>query len=313
MAAQPLVLHHYWLSPFSEKMRLLLGYCEQDWLSVEQPPRLPRTELTKLTGGYRKMPVLQIGADIYCDTHIMAPLLMHRARRGELLPDGRAEEVQALADWADSRLFMTVIAASMGLGAVNAIRREHGYGWGELLRVIADRVRMMRGAKVPRIPPKQARAELAEFLNRLGHEMEGPYRFGDTPTLADFSLYHVLGFGHETLRAGFLDAHPRLLDWFGRMQDIGYGSFRETTRAEALALAAESEPAEPPTSDGGLPQGLRVGDAVAVAPDDYGTTPTFGELVAATRDAWVIARNAGELGRLHVHFPRKGFRVTAAR
>lgn len=304
-----IILHHYWLSPFSEKIRLLLGHCELDWLSVEQSPRLPRPELTPLTGGYRKMPVMQIGADIYCDTHVMVPELMRRGGRPELLPAARADEITELADWVDSRLFMTVITASMGLSAVNALRRDHGYGWGELLRVITDRVRMMRGADVPRIPPKQARAELKEFLDRFSQEMEGAYRFGEVPTLADFSLFHVLGFGHATLRAGFLDAYPRLLEWYARMGAIGHGRYRDISRAEALAVAAENEPAELPVFDGGVPQGLAIGDAVRIAPADYGTTPTEGELVAATAERWIIARDAGELGRLHAHFPRQGFRI----
>lgn len=307
-----IILHHYWLSPFSEKVRLLLGHCELDWLSVEQPPRLPRPELTPLTGGYRKMPVMQIGADIYCDTHVMAPELMRRGERPDLLPAARAEEIAELADWVDSRLFMTVIAASMGLSAINALRRDHGYGWGELLRVITDRVRLMRGADVPRIPPKQARAELKEFLERFSQEMEGAYRFGEVPTLADFSLFHVLGFGHQTLRAGFLDAYPQLLEWYTRMGAIGHGRYRQISGAEALAVAAENEPEELPVSDGGLAQGLSIGDAVRIAPADYGTTPTEGELVAATAERWIIARDAGELGRLHLHFPRRGFDIRRA-
>jgi glutathione S-transferase len=309
--ANAIILHHFWLSPFSEKIRLLLGHCELDWLSVEQPPRLPRPDLTPLTGGYRKMPVMQIGADIYCDTHVMAPELMRLGERPELLPAARADEITELADWADSRLFMTVITASMGLSAVNSLRREHGYGWGELLRVVTDRVRMMRGADVPRIPPKQARAELKDFLERMSQQMEGAYRFGEVPTLADFSLCHVLGFGHETLRAGFLDAYPSLLEWYARMRAIGHGRYRNISRAEALAVAAENEPAELPVSGGGLAQGLSIGDAVRIAPADYGTTSTEGELVAATAERWIIARDAGELGRLHVHFPRQGFHLAA--
>lgn len=307
-----IILHHYRLSPFSEKIRLLLGYCALDWLSVVQPPRLPRPELTPLTGGYRKMPVMQIGADIYCDTHVMAPELMRRGGRSDLLPAGRADEIAELADWADSQLFMIVISASMGLSALKALRRDHGYGWGELLRLVIDRLRMMRGADVPRISPKQARAELRDFLEHMSQEMEGLYRFGEVPTLADFSLFHVLGFGQATLRAGFLDTHSRLLEWYVRMGAIGHGRYRAISRAEALAVAAENEPAELPVTDGGLTQGLSLGDAVRIAPADYGTTPTEGELVAATAERWIIARDAGELGRLHLHFPRQGFTIHRA-
>jgi glutathione S-transferase len=41
------------------------------WGSVEIPVIMPKPDLTALTGGYRKTPVLQIGADIYCDSQLI--------------------------------------------------------------------------------------------------------------------------------------------------------------------------------------------------------------------------------------------------
>jgi Glutathione S-transferase, N-terminal domain len=38
---------------------------------VEIPVIMPKPDLTALTGGYRKTPVLQIGADIYCDSQLI--------------------------------------------------------------------------------------------------------------------------------------------------------------------------------------------------------------------------------------------------
>ena len=62
-----IILHHYETSPYSEKVRLGLGFKGLTWASVEIPVIMPKPDLTALTGGYRKTPVLQIGADIYCD------------------------------------------------------------------------------------------------------------------------------------------------------------------------------------------------------------------------------------------------------
>ena len=66
-----IVLHHYPASPFAEKIRLLLGYKRASWYSVEIPMMMPKPKLMPLTGGYRKTPVLQIAADIYCDTALI--------------------------------------------------------------------------------------------------------------------------------------------------------------------------------------------------------------------------------------------------
>ena len=305
------LLHHYWLSPFSEKMRLMFGHCDIAWGSVEHSMRLPRPELMLLTGGYRKMPVMQQGADIYCDTRLMSTQLMAWSGRDDLLPEARRQEVQELSDFADSRLFFVVITASMGGSALRALRREHGATWGELLRVVWDRVGMMRGAEVPRIPPKVARRELHAFLQRFEQELEGPFRFGDGPTLADFSVYHVLRFGHETLRADFLRHYPRLLDWMARMAAIGHGRYHDVPIRDALEEAAVHSPAEPgplvaPPSD------CEIGDAVTIRPADYGTIPTQGILIGAPAGSWVLRREVEGLGALHVHFPRQGYRLLPA-
>ncbi|RZI55153.1 MAG: glutathione S-transferase family protein, partial [Pseudomonas sp.] len=67
-----LILHHYPTSLFAEKARLMLGFKGLSWRSVNIPSIMPKPDLMPLTGGYRKTPVLQVGADIYCDTALIA-------------------------------------------------------------------------------------------------------------------------------------------------------------------------------------------------------------------------------------------------
>ena len=70
-----LILHHYEMSPYAEKIRLALGLKGLPWRSVLAPMVMPKPDLVELTGGYRRVPVLQIGADVYCDTHVIARVL----------------------------------------------------------------------------------------------------------------------------------------------------------------------------------------------------------------------------------------------
>ncbi len=63
-----IILHHYETSPYAEKIRVAFGIKGLAWSSVEIPRIMPKPDLMPLTGGYRKTPVLQIGADIFCDT-----------------------------------------------------------------------------------------------------------------------------------------------------------------------------------------------------------------------------------------------------
>ena len=80
-----LILHHFDWSPYAEKVRVLLGIKRLAWRSVQIPMVMPKPDLTALTGGYRKTPVLQIGADIYCDTSCIARELESALSRAHVL------------------------------------------------------------------------------------------------------------------------------------------------------------------------------------------------------------------------------------
>lgn len=101
---QDVILHQYDSSPFSEKIRLMLGYLELESLWVEIPPIMPRDDLMPLTGGYRRTPVLQIGREIYCDSALMAKVLAERAGDDRLFPVDAAATAEVFAQWIDTFL-----------------------------------------------------------------------------------------------------------------------------------------------------------------------------------------------------------------
>src|SRR5271154_1929195 len=107
-APQP-ILHHYPGSPFAEKIRLILGFKGLHWSSVIIPNIMPKPDVIALTGGYRKTPIWQIGADIYCDTTLIADVIEASAPQPTLYPAGVAGASRILAQWADSTLFWTMI------------------------------------------------------------------------------------------------------------------------------------------------------------------------------------------------------------
>ena len=103
-----IILHHYETSPYSEKVRLGLGLKGLTWASVEIPVIMPKPDLTALTGGYRKTPVLQIGADIYCDSQLIMRELERRHPIPSFYPAGRGA-ADALAWWAEKTMFSPVV------------------------------------------------------------------------------------------------------------------------------------------------------------------------------------------------------------
>ena len=108
-----LILHHYPSSPFSEKIRLVLGFKQLPWKSVIIPSIAPKPDVLALTGGYRKTPFLQIGADIYCDSALICQVLEHGHPEPVLYPPHLKGVARVFAQWADTTLFWAAMAYNL--------------------------------------------------------------------------------------------------------------------------------------------------------------------------------------------------------
>ena len=105
-----IILHHYPMSPFAQKVRSALGYKQLAWKSVMVPSIMPKPDVVALTGGYRKTPFLQIGCDVFCDTALIFDVLEHLRPAPALYPPHDKGLARVLAQWADTTLFWTAMA-----------------------------------------------------------------------------------------------------------------------------------------------------------------------------------------------------------
>src|SRR6202171_4448473 len=108
------ILHHYALSPYSEKIRLALGLKGLIWRSVGMPRRPPRPKLTPMTGGYRRTPILQLGAEFYCDTLLTLRVIEELGSSKRLYPAGQEGVVKALCWWIEKSSFMNAVCLTIG-------------------------------------------------------------------------------------------------------------------------------------------------------------------------------------------------------
>jgi glutathione S-transferase len=298
-----IVLHHYDTSPFSEKVRVMLGLKGLAWLSVIQPVIMPKPDLIPLTGGYRRIPVLQIGADVYCDTQVILDELEIRHPEPRIVQPGD----WAVNLWADRIWFQASVAVIFGaLG--DKVPSEF----------IADREKLsgrpfdtaaMRAAAGPMRAQWRAQAAWLE----AGLSEDG-FLGGGWPSLTDVAAWMNVWWLFGTLppvATELTRGMPRLLAWRERMLAFGHGHRTEAQPAEALAMARAAEPGKAPTHDVADPSGLAPGDAVLVSADDYGRDPIAGRLVSASARRIVIAREAEGLGLVNVHFPRVGYLLAA--
>ncbi len=315
-AQQPIFLHHYPTSPFAEKARLMLGFKGLAWHSVFIPSVNPKPDLVALTGGYRKTPVLQIGADIFCDTALIADVLEHLAPNPTLYPAASKGVARILAQWADSSLFWAAMAYNLSpKGAAEAFAGSSP----EQMKAFGDDRKAM-SVGMTRLRPADATAAYKSYLRRLSHQLaDQAFLLGAAPCLADFSAYHPIWFTRRWVPslAGVLDATPNLKAWADRMAAIGHGSISKSSGAEALAAAHAATPT--PVGSGLLADhvfqddhGIALGSAVQISAETFGTEVTEGTLVAATRTRLSIARADERAGAVQVHFPRIGYVLKAA-
>jgi len=307
-----LILHHYPTSLFAEKARLMLGFKQLSWRSVLIPPVMPKPDLTALTGGYRKTPVLQIGADIYCDTALIARRLEQEKATPALFPEGQEFNVAAFAQWADSVVFQH--AVSLVFQPESMAARFAKLPPEFIKAFSADRAALFSGGSATRLPLEQAKQQWPTLMERLEQQLgreEGDYLFGE-PSIADFSLAHSFWFLKATaVTAPLVDAYPAVAAWLGRVLGFGHGAHSELASAEAIAIARAATPAALPDEPINLPQGFELGQRVAVAATDYGVDPVEGELLFAGREELILRREDERAGLLQVHFPRLGFRLEA--
>lgn len=307
-----LILHHYPESLFSEKARAMLNALQLPWRSVIIPMVMPRPDTIPLTGGYRRTPVMQVGADVYCDTAMIALYLdthldTHLEGRGSgptLFPAASRLAAQTLARWVDTELFwasVTLRFQPSNMGSFFASSEA-------ATAFAADRANFSQGATIRQLPIQEALPRYQTFLAELDAQLSDGrrYLFGSEWTIADFSVYHVVWFVHAGGgMADLLAKHASVKAWYERMNVFGANPGQHMSGADALQVAQQSTPV--PINGSSDIAELPLGTMVDVGPTDYGVMPSRGELLNCDTHSIVIRRQHERSGVVHVHFPRHGF------
>jgi len=302
------ILHHYPLSPYSEKVRLALGLKGMSWHSVEIPAWTPRPKLTPMTGGYRKTPILQIGAEFYCDTLHILRTIEKLGPSSTLYPKGQEGLAKAFGWWIEKGSFFNAVCLT--IGNMPGLPKELIEERRPLFRVDLDpeALRLKRSLYLQRLDAHLA--WLAEVLSD-GRE----FILGREASAADLSAYHPIWFARSNggAEVNELIAFSSMIEpWYKRVAAIGHGTSSDMTPEQAIEAARADVPGEP---DDWWPEahhlGLRRGDWVSVTPDDYGN-PVYGTLLAWAADEVVIRHEDPSVGKVNLHFPRVGFDTAAA-
>jgi glutathione S-transferase len=303
-----IIFHNYPNSPFSEKVRVAFGIKTLAWRSVVQPVIMPKPDLIPLTGGYRKIPVMQIGADVFCDSQIILRELERRYPAPSLSPQNKGAPY-GLGFWADRQVFKAAVAIIFG---------EIGDMVPEDFK--KDRAAMSGGSfsseALKRAVPFM-RDQYRAHTRFLSDQLEDGRKFwgGEQAGLADIHAFMNPWFIANALphkAKETIAEFPLVEAWYERVKAIGHCTATDMTPKEALAVAKAATPEAKPAADPHDPNGRKPGDKVTVSADDYGRDPIAGELVFSDAHEIAIKRNDPAVGDVVVHFPRAGFIVMAA-
>jgi glutathione S-transferase len=304
---QDIYFHHYQTSPFAEKVRRILAYKNLAWHSVIQPVMMPKPELTALTGGYRRIPVLQIGADIVCDTPLICDVLETLAPTPSIYPASIDGVARTVAAWMDGNLFTIAMAFNFGPKGAAAFFAKLPPDFAATF--VEDRKAMRMGGA--RMNPADATGAYKVALARI-NAMVGvvPHGFmcGALPSIADFAAYHPIWFTKNIPEiAGVLDAYPNIAPWMARVAALGTDASHKSNAEVALVIAKSGS--KPLFEDEAFvdEHGIAKGDEVSVVAESFGPEATVGRLIGSTKDRYTLERNDPRCGTVRVHFPRLGF------
>jgi glutathione S-transferase len=309
------MLYHYGVSPYAEKARLMLGHKQLAWGSIEVPVIPPRPGLQNVLGAFRRIPVLQRGADFFCDTRLLPHVLDSAHPERPLLPPHAHALSTLIAQWAEPRVFLMMgpvrFESRDDLEALDAF----GITPGDFLR---DRAPFMAPAVDTRRSAAlraSARDHVLSYLGVLESLLADgqPYLCSSEPCAADFSAYHTLWWLRAPpCREALLQRFAVLGAWADRMAAIGHGRPRSCSVEEGLQAARRAPPEASWKPDWPAVDDVRLGREVSVQPDDYGRDPLIGTLSAVSDRHITLTREAPDVGWVRLHFPKVGYEVVLA-
>lgn len=305
-----IILHHYPLSPYSEKIRLLFGLKCADWHSVEVPVITPRPLLSPMIGGFRRIPIMQIGADFYCDTSLISNVIEKIHPAPSLYPPGQQGLVKAVCWWIEKSSFINALCLTVGgmVGRVpEALVEERTPFFG--LNLDPRELFVKRGTYLQRVNAQMCWLEQILSDGRK-------FIFGNHLSAADLAAYHPIWFARQNGGSEIEAVLPALATspWYDRVAALGHGKASPLPPEAAIEIASKAVPEElDDWSAEAANVGLRLGDDVSVIADDYGRNPVIGRLLAWTAEEVVIRHVDPSVGDVNLHFPRVGFDIQANR
>lgn len=303
-----IILHRSLGSPYSEKAMLMLRYVGLDWLSIETPKGIPRPIQEALVGNYsRRVPILQIGADLFCDTSMIMEKISTLSEDRSLSPTNGNAQTQELIELIESDGTLSM------LGVLTPWNYIYSYfkilPFSEALEFIKDRKKL--ADKHPELKNRKSREEwmviAKSYLSQLNDCLSNSLYLSsnDKPTASDFSAYTMIWYHDILTNLKYVKEFKNLMAWYHRMLSLNNKHMEEISPELSIEVAKASKPAPIPES---MTDSSRIGQIIEVPINDsLGTVicqPISGLLVGENNHNYIIKREHESVGVVHIHIPK---------
>ncbi|KAF1970854.1 hypothetical protein BU23DRAFT_472970 [Bimuria novae-zelandiae CBS 107.79] len=317
------ILFQYPLSIYSHRVLWYLWLRGIPYDECAQPPVMPRPDLASIGVGYRKIPIMTIGKDVYCDSRLIISKL-------ESLYPNSCLALQSPADAGVRKLFESwTIDGGIFANAVKLMPFWLDKGLLQNKGFLDDRQKLMGGRRMTAEAMAAGRPEGLQHLRQAFELLETTFLADGRewilatkePSLADIDA--VWPFEWLMVDKGMrgslpndqfgAQAYPRVYAWVQRFVAEVKKRKRNISPPVALDGASMSQRvlstdtvAENVPFDKNDPLQLQQHEEVEVYPSDYGRTgKSTGQIVGLTTTEVVIRNKQG----LHQHFPRWNFSI----
>lgn len=303
------VLHHTSSSLYAEKIRLMLDYSAIDWLSVQATTNTVNRKVQEvLVEGYsRRIPILQVGADIYCDASKITEKVAELADKEALDKDKVGEDIKVFFERNETEM----VLAEIGAFKMSEILKGYykNIPLGQVFNWVKGRVNAVRTAdKKPQIPDREKSIiQKKKYFTELNKMLvKSKFLFSnDIPTIADFGAYAIIWYELRMDMIKAFDQWPDLGRWYEAMKVYRVNRSSEINPEDAFVIAYKNQPLEVPEE---MKMSERIGQTIDLRPNDYGrgvTPPVTGVLVGESDTKYIVRRETKETGVIHVHFPKQ--------
>ena len=303
------IFHHYPQSPIAEKIRITFGIMGMEWQSVQIPRIPPKPLLMPLTGGYRRTPVLQLGADIFCDSQTIAwQLGLQNSNAPAYQLSNKSLEL-ILGSFGEAILFSlsvrVVLTTSMGKAPEEFIKDR-----GSLYFEPGWTVEEMKDSLPSILLQLQAAFDLINH-----HLLEnGPFINGDIPSYSDAVVQHCVWFLCGRWEGGidFIKPFDAVCKQREAIASLGHGISHDISAEQALETATKNIPNAPMGINCKFTGGLRRGQRVKIRPNGRTSDPdVIGALRYLDETVIIIDYEHEETGQVAIHFPVLGYQISA--